>query len=201
MVRAKILAVLLLLAPLALVTLLSTRLEAVLSGWCQAPATAGLQARVSLSPSKRVYKLGEPIILSYRVENAGSEPFYVYPNFNLSDGSGAGFGVTIEDDKGKPIRRYVVSESFPTPYNRLLKVAEHIRTEWILLYPKAFYGASNSYNDRPPQKPGRYRITGAYWNRIPDWLSEEQRQSLRDLEHPILTGVHWAKPVWIEVRK
>lgn len=40
-------------------------------------ADAGLKAKVSITSSKRSYRLGEPIQVRYLIENVGGMPFYI----------------------------------------------------------------------------------------------------------------------------
>lgn len=160
------------------------------------PAT---EARVRVSTSKQVYKVGEPIAVTYSIENVGAKAYYVFPTLSLIDGGGAGFRIDIYDERRNAIPTSSVQEAFPLLAKRM-PVAEVIR-DWILLRPGNFYGSSDTYNHESPRKPGKYRIVGSYWNQVPDWLTEEQRASLKELRYPILTGTHSSESIWIEIRK
>jgi hypothetical protein len=66
-----------------------------------APAAyAGLQVGIGISPAdKRIYKAGESVKVTLKVRNAGQTPISIsyYKGCPL-------FGLTVEDEKGKPVR-------------------------------------------------------------------------------------------------
>jgi len=167
----------------------------------QAEANLGEpNAKFVLSTDRMRYASGEAILLSYSVENVGIQPFYMHPDIFPLAGWEAGVRLVLEDERGHSVGGSVAAHG-PMPKGTTQNISEAIRTRWILLQPGSFYGMRTLYENASPLPPGRYRLTGTYFSNLLELATAEQRQSVKQLKHPILVGDHAFNDVWIEVVK
>ena len=158
------------------------------------------QIAVRLTTDRKVYRLGQPVLVTCTLENVSDRPLYVYRHVQLVSGANAGLRVTIRDERNRSPIGGLSSDAFFLGYRPSTPVEQIVREQWVLLQPgevRSYLGLLPSR----PEKPGRYRLTGTYFDHTPRYLTESQREALKNLDHPILVGEFPATSVWIEIRR
>lgn len=158
-----------------------------------------LNVKVRLSSDKNIYKVGEPITLTWIIENLDSEPFYVHPLLNMLDSGEAGFRVSILDQHNHKITRpSLAADTFGYPATK--NMVHHVSQTWMLLQTQNIYGR-RSRLEPPPARLGRYKLVGTYFSMITEQVSASQQAQLKSMKPRLLTGEYNSNPVWIEIVK
>lgn len=156
------------------------------------------EAAFLLSTSKRAYRAGETIEVTYRIENKGSKAFYVNPEMSQLHGFDVGVVLSLYDSSGRRVP-YQVTGYGPVPDYSSMNIVDHVRRNWLLLRPGTFYGTGGRYHTARPPGKGRYKLLATYTNNLFHVLTPGQMESLKELEYQVLAGTHRSNEVWIDI--
>jgi len=165
----------------------------VLLGQCSLPIDekAAPQAVVDVSLDKETVRLGEAPLVTFRITNRGSVPFYIPKTIDDFDFHG-GFQALVS---GPPDTRWK-STGGALDHFRYIDVAKEIEESWILLWPCDFYGGTRRLAT-VPMSPGTYTIVG---RRNPPRLGDDLKEKLRTgLKFPMLLDVIESQPIRLRV--
>jgi hypothetical protein len=121
--------------------------------------------KVTLTMEKRVYRLGEPVLVEFRIENQSSDVVLIskrimQPNY---------LDLSITDEKGTPVK-YI---------GEVYKLARITPCDFVVLLPGYFYGKefdiSRGKEAFEINRSGKYTLTGYYENHDKDELSREMQ--------------------------
>jgi hypothetical protein len=147
---------------------------------------------VTLTSHKRVFKVGEAIVLIVELRNAGTRPLYVSQHIAFLDSSAAGIKVNFFDSTGQ-VPPHPFAEGFAGPEERR-------NPSRLVLIPGAFYGIEREAL-HIPTKPGRYKVVATYFDFTDQYLSEEEKKQLNLLPYPVFTGEHASNPIDVIITK
>jgi hypothetical protein len=163
----------------------------------QAATAAGqnapLNGVIDVSLNKTEVRVGETALITFRITNRGSGPFYIPKTIEESDNYGGFQAVVTGPPGGKWSSRVQVGERW-----RYVDVVKEVEESWILLWPGDFYGGT-----RPlatvPMSPGTYTVVG---RRNPPRVTDELREQLHTaLKFPVLLDSVDSKPIYLKVVK
>jgi hypothetical protein len=151
------------------------------------------QVRVHLETDKGHYKLGEKIVVTYYVENVGSDIVYV-PNRNGQMKNNQGW---IDIEVLGPLQPYGQGTVLDLFGGRPADVAKWIRETWVPLRPGSFYGAKAELLF-PPKVPGRYRVVGFLHSAE---FTQTELNAIRQMNEAVFTGVTRSNETVITVKR
>ncbi|HTY85591.1 MAG TPA: hypothetical protein VMB19_15330 [Silvibacterium sp.] len=164
-----------------------------LVGQCSTPIDkeAAPKAVVEVSLDKASIHVGETPLITFRITNRGSVPFYVPRAIEDFDFHG-GFKAIVT---GPPNARWN-STGGAVDHFHYIDVAKEIEESWVLLWPCDFYGGA-----RPlatvPMSPGTYTVVG---RRNPPRLGDDLKAKLRStLRFPVLLDALESQPISLRV--
>lgn len=157
--------------------------------------------KLLLRTIKQTYGRGERIAIEYRIQNAGSKPFYMNPKVEQVGGMDAGVRLTVYDGMGRKVVGQVVGENFIPDYKHIQDLPLYIRERWLLMTPDTFCGELTYYPVFPELKPGPYTLIATYFSNILEVVTKEQANSLASLPYPVLSGTVESNKVSFVVRK
>jgi hypothetical protein len=153
-------------------------------------------AVVDVSLRKTKIHTGEWALITFRITNCGSFPFYIHKTISDVEWRG-GFQdiLTGGPPKAKVQQRVEAADYGPDYHPDVLK---EVRESWILLMPGEFYGGTVSLHTAP-MSPGTWKVVG---RRNPPRVTNELRDQLRAaLKFPVLFEPVDSKPVYLKVVK
>jgi hypothetical protein len=150
--------------------------------------------KVSLSTDKRIYRLGETVLVTYAIHNVGHLPVYVPKQTSLTASPWGGFEIKVLSPPGAS----GVGEGSavdPGPdYFRNRHMGRELEQHWLLLFPGQFFGETTELPYRP-LTPGKYGLVAEH---SCESLTAAELRSLKHLEHRVLQGRHHSEPVHIQ---
>lgn len=166
-----------------------------LFGQCSLPIdeTAAPKAVVEVSLDKETVQVGETPLITFRIKNDGSVPFYVPKTIEDFDFHG-GFQTLVTgppDAKAK-------STGGAIDHFHYTDIAKEIEESWILLWPCDFYGGTRRLAT-VPMSPGTYSVVA---RRNPPRLANDLREKLRvTLKFPVLLDIVESQPVRLRIKE
>ncbi|MBS1839433.1 MAG: hypothetical protein JST77_01145 [Acidobacteria bacterium] len=124
----------------------------------------GTQLRINLSLNKRKFKLGEPIELSFEIENVGTVPLLIGNGTSLVGNHGPRLDLELKDGKGNTLSGMkLIGDSFGIAPNHLSLPG--LMSRWLLLclrcsHVQRFHMDLGLFGFRG--KSGIYHLSGAY---------------------------------------
>lgn len=129
-----------------------------------------LNAEVEISLNKTTVRVGETPLITFKITNRGSIPFYIPKTIQDVDFRG-GFQALVS---GPPQAKWRSTGGAADNFGPV-DVAKEIEESWILLSPGDFYGGTRPLNT-VPLSPGTYKVVG---RRNPPRLSEDLKEKIR----------------------
>ena len=154
-----------------------------------------LEVKISLSTDRQTYKVGEPVIVTYAIENIGGRPFYVPPDVELAPLSGW-FEIKINAFPKAHIVRRIEGPGDSAPGYKTRNILADVQGKWLPLAPGMPYGKTVELNARF-LTPGTYTLVAHHHSQT---LSPSEIESLCAAEYRVLLGSHQSAPVTIEVQ-
>jgi len=164
-----------------------------LHGQCSLPIdqSSPIKAEVAISLDKESVHVGDTPLITFRITNRGSVPFYIPKTIEAFDFRG-GFEALVT---GPPKAKYESRGGVVDPM-RSIDVAKEVSESWILLWPCDFYGGTRRLAT-VPMSAGVFEIVG---RRIPPALGTDSREKLRTtLKFPALLDAVESQPIRLRV--
>ena len=144
----------------------------------QKPLQPGV--RLQLRPQQSSYGSKQKVSLSVIVSNEGSKPVYIERELGLCPTYWGGLSLTVLDSQEREVPESRCADPHRidlTGRDVLKAISEH----WVLLYPRYSYSYSFTV-EGVPARPGRYTLVATL---IPPSFTEEEKEHLKSLPHPI----------------
>jgi hypothetical protein len=151
-------------------------------------------ASLTITPKRKVCKIGEKIEFSYRIRNTSNAEIFVPRTvWEVKCGNPPHVSVWLEDSVGKHIGPggWATSCIGPGPVDKM-SAAQRMEKDAVLLKPMAYIDGTfdfdtNIFMDQG-LKPGRYRLEVGLSGWEDDAFDEAQTLSLETMKHPFLRG-------------
>ena len=161
------------------------------AAWKDAPPKAVVD--VSLSKSK--IHTGEWALVTFRITNCGSFPFYIPKAIQDVEWHG-GFQDIVTGPPNAKGQHSVAAGDYGPDYHP--DVLKEVKESWILLMPGAFYGGTVRLNTAP-ESPGTWKVVA---RRNPPRVTDKLREQLQtELKFPVLLQPVDSNPVYLKVVK
>lgn len=152
--------------------------------------------RVSLLLVNNSVRIGEPITVSYSIQNSGTSPFCVFDELERLTDRG-GFQVEVVPPPGARWLRQEHGLAFVRPETRkTIDLTQELQQRGLRLMPGAFYGRTAQVPFKP-LSAGTYRASVTYYG--PTFRADETQRS-RVLPCPAVPGKVVSDSIVIEVR-
>ena len=159
--------------------------------WKEAPP----KAVVDVSLNKTKIRTGEWALVTFRITNCGSFPFYIPKTIQNFEWHGGFEDIVTGPPNAKVLHSTGAADYGPDYHPDVLK---EIKESWILLMPGQFYGGTVRLSTAP-MSPGTWKVVG---RRSPPRVTDERRDQLRTaLKFPVLFEPVDSKPIYLKVVK
>ncbi len=160
-----------------------------LTAWKEAPP----KAVVDVSLDKTKIHIGEWALVTFRITNCGSFPFYIPKAIQSVEWHG-GFEDIVTGPPNAKLRHSVAAADYGPDYHP--DVLKEVKESWILLMPGEFYGGTVRLNTAP-ESPGTWKVVG---RRSPPRVTDDLREQLRrELKFPVLFDPVDSKSIYFKV--
>jgi hypothetical protein len=151
-----------------------------------------------LTASTSSVKVGQPIRVSYRIENRGTVPVYIPEMIGLVSDSRGYVQILVTAPKGADAIVSSRALDYSPDYWRDRDIVAEAKCKWVLLMPKHSYGRTDIVPFQP-RTAGKYILVAIHH---PAHLSDAERQLLtKSLDFPFVTKVTRSQPVIILVKR
>ena len=153
------------------------------------------KAVVEISLNKARIHIGERPLVTFRITNCGSFPFYIPKTIEDVEWHGGFQDILNWPANAEAVHTGRAADFGPDYHPEIVKEVEE---SWILLKPGDFYGGTVRLNT-VPKSPGTWTIVG---RRNPPRIPDEVRERLRtNLKFPVLLDAVESKPIYLRVVK
>jgi hypothetical protein len=150
---------------------------------------------VDVSLNKTKIRTGEWALVTFRITNCGSFPFYIPKTIQNFEWHGGFEDIVTGPPNAKVLHSTGAADYGPDYHPDVLK---EIKESWILLMPGQFYGGTVRLSTAP-MSPGTWKVVG---RRSPPRVTDERRDQLRTaLKFPVLFEPVDSKPIYLKVVK
>jgi hypothetical protein len=193
---------------LAIALFLSSSMGLQLASSTKGVAKKDVQAlRVSVLPTKQVYKIGEPIELHLSLENVGNSTVFVGQQLRLGDWI-CSTNVQVTDSKGRVSPELHWSHPFMEDYDPAESILDAVTKSWVPLAPGYSYGSVIRIDGTEYQflsKPGQYSVQVTYTSQGMDEPLNYNRlaaspEEIKKLPFPSWKGTIKSDPVSISIQ-
>ncbi|HMD17336.1 MAG TPA: hypothetical protein VKH18_11770 [Terriglobales bacterium] len=144
--------------------------------WKEAPP----KAVVDISLNKTKIHIGEWALVTFRITNCGSFPFYIPKTIQNVEWHGGFEDIVTGPPNGRVHHSGAAADYGPGYHPDVLK---EVQESWILLMPGQFYGVTVPLKTAPMSR-GTWKVIG---RRSPPRVTDELRDKLRSaLKFPVL---------------
>jgi hypothetical protein len=130
------------------------------------PATqASSGISVTLSTTKEVFELGEPIVIKVEIHNVGKDPLFIGNEIPTYLDWPYDLKLNLANERGEYSPSIVFAPPFLLPYQKSESIIHAVTSSWSVLPPGYFFGTTMTLDGGRFEflgKPGKYCVSGIY---------------------------------------